>query len=600
MNDAPTRATPQPAPRDPVAVIGMACRVPGGDGPEDLWRTLCAGDGMIGEVPADRLTGYDREVAGPAGLRAAVLEDVDAFDADFFGIGRRMAVWMDPQQRLLLETSWQALESAGIAPGSLRGQEVGVFVGCATSDFRDRMLITGTLDRYSAVGTIQSYLANRISHHYDLRGPSVTVDTACSSGLTAVAAAVSGLRAGDFDTALAGASNVCVAGWMPAAMAYMGALSPSGSCSPFSPGADGYVRGEGALCFVLRRLDDALRDGDPVMAVIVGSATNHDGRAGGLTRTDADSQTRLLRRTLSQAGLSPRTIGYLEAHAPGTSADGLEIDALRALLHPEADGRAGPLGGPDGRLWIGSVKAAVGHLEGAAGAVGLAEAVLVLVNGAIPGARGLLSLDPGLEAERLPPRPEPVPWPRDPARPRRAAVSSFGIGGSNAHLVLEEPPAAARESGGGRWTRGPLAVPLSAADEESLRRQAARLGEHLSTPAAGTELAPLAWTLQSGRDHLACRALLYARDLPGLRSALADLARGGPPRGPAGPAHPADAAEGTVQAGRAWLEGAPVAWADLWERPPSRRVRLPGYAFRRVPLGFAPVPRPLPAHRRTG
>ncbi|MER6678315.1 beta-ketoacyl synthase N-terminal-like domain-containing protein [Streptomyces sp. NPDC000983] len=598
MTDTTTPDTPQTAPRPPVAVIGMACRVPGGDGPDDLWRTLCAGHDMITEVPADRLTGYDREVAGPAGLRAAVLEDVDAFDADFFGIGRRMAVWMDPQQRLLLETSWQALESAGIAPGSLRGEEVGVFVGSATSDFRDRMLITGTLDRYSAVGTIHSYLANRLSHHYDLRGPSITVDTACSSGLSAVAAAVSGLRAGDFDTALVGASNVCVAGWMPAAMAYMGALSPSGSCSPFSPRADGYVRGEGALCFVLRRLDDALRDGDPVMAVIVGSATNHDGRSGGLTRTDAGSQTRLLRRALTQAGLSPRTMGYLEAHAPGTSADGLEIDALRDLLRPAPGDRPQPLGGPDGRLWIGSVKAAVGHLEGAAGAVGLAEAVLVLLNGAIPGARGLLGLGPGLETEHLPPSPEPVPWPGDAARPRRAAVSSFGIGGSNAHLVLEEPPA--REPGGGRWTRGPVAVPLSATDTQSLRRQAARLAEHLAAPAAATELAPIAWTLQTGRDHLACRALIHAHDLTELRSALDDLAHGGEPPQPDAPADPADPARQTVQAGRAWLEGAPVTWADLWERPPSQRVRLPGYAFRRVPLGFAPVPRPRPAHRRAG
>ncbi|MFI9772289.1 beta-ketoacyl synthase N-terminal-like domain-containing protein [Streptomyces sp. NPDC052415] len=597
MNDTATRATPQTAP--PVAVIGMACRVPGGDGPEELWRTLCAGDEMITEVPADRLTGYDRELAGPAGLRAAVLEDVDAFDADFFGIGRRMAVWMDPQQRLLLETSWQALESAGIAPSSLRGEEVGVFVGSATSDFRDRMLITGTLDRYSAVGTITSYLANRLSHHYDLRGPSITVDTACSSGLSAVAAAVSGLRAGDFDTALVGASNVCVAGWMPAAMAYMGALSPSGSCIPFSPQADGYVRGEGALCFVLRRLDDALRDGDPVMAVIVGSATNHDGRSGGLTRTDAGSQTRLLRRALTQASLSPRAIGYLEAHAPGTSADSLEIDALRDLLPPAPGHSPGPLGGPDGRLWIGSVKAAVGHLEGAAGAVGLAEAILVLLNGAIPGARGLLTLDPGLETEHLPPRPEPVPWPHDADRPRRAAVSSFGIGGSNAHLVLEEPPLA-RESGGGRWTRGPLVVPLSATDPESLRRQAARLGEHLAAPAAATELAQIAWTLQTGRDHLACRALLYASDVAELRSALDDLARDGKPPQPDTPADPDHPARQTVQAGHAWLEGTAVTWADLWEQPPSQRVRLPGYAFRRVPLGFAPVPRPRPAHRRAG
>ncbi len=570
----------------PVAIVGMGCRVPGGDDPAQFWDTLVDGRLVTGPVPGHRLAGYDPDVVGPGGLTAALLPDADAFDLAFFRIGRRMAVWMDPQQRLLLEASWHAFESAGIPPSTLRGEEVGVFMASATADFRERMIRTGTVDRYSAPGSLSAYVANRLSHQYDFRGPSMTIDTACSSGLSAVALAVSGLRAGDFDTALAGASNVCAEGWYYAAMAHMGALSPSGVCKPFSPDSDGYVRGEGALCFVLKRLDDALAGGDPVLAVIRGVAVNHDGRAGGLTRTDAGSQARLMRRALDQAGLGAGAVGYVESHAPGTKADAVEIDGLRELLRAEPGGVPRDFTGPDGRIWMGSVKSVVGHLEAAAGSASLAKGVLILLNEAIPAGPGLLRLDGGpeisaTEADDGDGTGRVLPWPRDPERGRILGVSSFGIGGSNAHVVLEEPPASAAADAG-EWGPSPVPLPLSAARPEALPRMAARLADLLSRPGAPA-LTTTAWTLQTGRDHLTSRAVVVARSRAELITRLERLAGGEP-----------DLSEldGPVaDACRTWLAGEVAGWAALWKRPPSRRAVLPSYPFERVPLGFAPEPK---------
>ncbi|GII80008.1 hypothetical protein Sru01_49900 [Sphaerisporangium rufum] len=572
----------------PVAVVGLACRVPGGDGPDELWRTLVAGRLRTGPVPADRLDGYDPDIAGTGGGRAALLADPGSFDLDFFRIGRRMAVWMDPQQRMLLETSWHALESAGIPPSSLAGTDTAVFAAAATADFRERMIRTGTVDRYAAVGSLSTYLANRLSHHYDLRGPSVTLDTACSSGLSALALAVSGLRAGEFGTALVGAANLCAEGWYFAAMSMMGALSPSGVCRPFSADADGYVRGEGALCLVLRRLDDALAAGDPVLAVIRGVALNHDGRAGGLTRTDTESQARLLRRALDQAGLAPADLGYLEAHAPGTRADVLEVEAVRRLL--AAGGAPARFGGPGGGLWMGSAKAVVGHLEAAAGLASLAKAVLVLVNQAIPVSTGVLRFDGGAEpAATAVTGGDVVPWPRVPGRPRLLGVSSFGIGGSNAHVVLAEAPEPGGPAAAGDGGRYP--VPVSGTGPDGLRAVAARLAEFLAGPAAPA-LPATAWTLQTGRDHLAARAVVPAASVPELVAGLRALAAGGGPPEPDGSGLP----ERAAAAAREWQAGGAPDWAALWDRPPAR-VRLPGYPFARVPLGFVPGPRPATAAR---
>ncbi|SFQ69084.1 Ketoacyl-synthetase C-terminal extension [Amycolatopsis arida] len=554
-------------PTEPLALVGMACRVPGGADLAELWRTLSAGRPMFGPVPEERLAGYAGETVGPGGRTAALLSDVDSFDAEFFAVKPRLAAWLDPQQRLLLETSWHAFECAGIPPSDLAGREVGVFVASATSDFRDAMVRTGTVDRYSMVGAVDTYLANRLSYHYDLRGPSLAVDTACSSGLTALALAAGSLREGAVDTALVGAVNVCVDGWLSGALAHLGALSPTGRCRPFAPDADGYVRGEGALCFVLRRLADALAAGDPVLAVVRGAVVNHDGRGGGPVQTDAAAQARLLRGALARAGLEPAALGYLEAHAPGTKLDGRELDGLRRLCAEWPGGPPARFAGPEGRLWIGSVKSVLGHLEGAAGAASLAKAVLILRHGRIPASAGVLAMDADLDVREKPPDPAaaPVEWPAT-GTPRVVGVSSFGLGGSNGHVVLEEAPAAADP---GRPVAATLPVPISAPDAAGLARVAARLAEALDT-ADPNDFPGIAWTLQTGREHLPRRRIVPAGSLAELRRGL---------RAPADPEPPAECA--------AWLDGAEVDWRRWWD-PPPRRVVLPGYPFRRTAWGFAP------------
>jgi acyl transferase domain-containing protein len=547
-----------------VAIVGMDFRLPGGDTADQFWDTLVAGRPMTRRVPAERLVGYPTAQAGPAGLTAALLSDVTSFDAGFFDINPRMAVWMDPQQRLLLETSWRAMESAGIAPSDLRGADVGVFVASATNDFRDRMVHEGVLDRYTAVGAMPAYLANRLSYHYDFRGPSYTLDTACSSGLSAMAMAVASLRAGEVDAALVGATNLCLAGIIPATFAHAGALSPTGTCRPFTDAADGYVRGEGVLSFLLKRLDDALADGDPVVAVIRGAAANHDGRGGGLVKPDAGSQVRLVARALGQCGLSMADIGYLEAHAPGTKADAIEVEGIRRLLATVG----GRTAGPGGRLWAGSVKAVTGHLESAAGTASLAKGVLILRHGAIPTAAGILSVGADLEVRHEPAAApgSTVPWPAG-NTPRRLGVSSFGIGGSNGHLVIEEAP---RRESGGVWGGGPVAVPVSAVDTASLHALAGELARFLAT--APVDLAAVAWTLQAGREHLPVRAVVEAATLDELRAGLARLPEPAP-------------------AYRGWVDGGELDWRALWRRPPRTRIALPGTVFRRVDYGFTPESR---------
>ncbi|WP_020673008.1 polyketide synthase [Amycolatopsis nigrescens] len=559
----------------PLALVGMASRVPGGSDVDELWETLSAGRPKFGPVPAERLSGYDEQTVGTGGLTAALMSDVDTFDAEFFDVGPRLAVWMDPQQRLLLETSWHAMESAGIPPGSLAGQDVGVFVASATSDFRDSTVRSGTMDRYSMVGSVTTYLANRLSYQYDFRGPSMTVDTACSSGLSALSLAASGLRAGEIDAALVGASNVCIGGWFSSALSYLGALSPTGRSRPFAADADGYVRGEGVVCFVLKRLDDALDAGDPVLAVVRGVAANHDGRCGGPVKTDPGSQARLLRKTLAQGGIDPASLGYLEAHATGTKMDGAELEGLRELCRGRAGGPPGRFAGPAGNLWIGSVKSVLGHLEGAAGAVSLAKAVLILRHEEIPASGGILAMEPDLEVRAQEPdtAAPALHWPGSASSPRRLGVSSFGLGGSNGHVVLEEAPAQATGHGSPSPVESLLPVPLSATDAESLTRVANRLADFLDS-AKPDEFAAIAWTLQTGREHLAHRRVVPASSLDELRAGLRSLASGEPVR--------------ELQDCDGWLEGGTFDWRRLWHRPPERRVTLPGYPFRRTSLGFVP------------
>ncbi|MFE1948880.1 amino acid adenylation domain-containing protein [Streptomyces sp. NPDC059524] len=554
---------------DAVAVIGMACRVPGADDAEAFWRLLSAGECRIGPVGEGRLAG---EV--PDGFRAGLLDRIDLFDADFFDVTPRQAASMDPQQRALLELSWHALEHAGLAPDTLAGTPVGVYAATCSYDYREQLVAHGpAADGYATTGTLPAFLANRISHLYDFTGPSITVDTACSGALTALSLAEAAVRSGACEVALAGAANLLSNGFNARAYRRAGMLSPQGGSRVFDADADGFVRGEGAGWLVLKSLRRALADGDPVLAVVRGTAVNHGGRAAALTAPNPRAQSGLIRTALDRSGLSAADLGFLEAHGTGTPlGDPIELDAFREVLDAGPQGMPERAAGPEGRVWVGSAKANIGHLEGASGLAGVIKAVQVLRHGLIPGTPGFTRLNPHIELDGTPVRvaAQPVPWPAGTGgAPRRAAVSAFGFGGSNAHVVLEEAPQVhgTRTPGG-----GPFAVPLSAATPGSLTRLAASLAE-LAAGASAPALDEIAWTLQSGRRHLAHRALFVVRDLDELAEAARAFATRGEHDEPADPWL------------RDWLGGADTSladWAGRWSGGPHpRRVPLVPYPFER-------------------
>ncbi|MBP2479452.1 acyl transferase domain-containing protein [Crossiella equi] len=583
------------SPQTPVAVIGMAARAPGAEDMAGFWNLLAEGRCTSAPVPPDRLLDYRADLGGIEDPHLSLLDDVVGFEPGLFGITPRLATWMDPQQRMMLESAWHALESAGIPPDSLAGREVGVFVSTTCSDMRDRMAATHLVDTYSAVGLLLTFVSSRISHQFDLRGPSITLDTSCAGGLTTVHQAVTGLRAGDFGLAITGAPNVYLHGHMQAVMQKFGAITPTGQARCFSAGADGYVRGEGVFSFVLKLLPRALADGDPVLAVIRGSAVNHDGRRGGLTRSDPASQVELVRKALAQAELPPQALGYVECHAAGTpKGDPIEAVAMRDLVR-DSDGPVAA-GGPGKKLWLGSVKANIGHLEGGAGAASLAKAVQVLRYRTIPMIPGVSELHPDVPEDR-----DPVavatattPWPDE--GPRVVGVTALGVGGANAHVVLSEAPELPTEAfpRATRW-----AVPVSARTPGSLDRLVSGLARLLREgdpdPAGGPgipapDFAAAVWTLQSGRAQLRTRLVLTAADAEEFAEAARSFARGeehpdvhlATETGRLAELRAAGLLAAEAETAQRWLAGDTVDWAPTWPgtaRP--RRVPLVAYPFER-------------------
>lgn len=428
----------------PVAVIGMAARTAGAESAEELWELTRSGARMVSRIPRSRLTGLPADLVDSFRPHGFLIEGIDRFDAELFGISPRVAAWMDPQHRIMLELSWRTLESAGLAPEDLRGQEVAVFAGGANFDYRELMFLSGRGDACVPQGTYATFMPNRVSYFYDWRGPSLTIDTACSASLTAVVQAVRGLQHGDFPLAMVGAANLICNGFGLSTSLRGSLLSPTGDSVSFDRAADGYLRGEGGACVLLKPLDAALAEGDPVYAVIRGAQISHDGRAGGVTSPAADSQARLIQRSADRAGVPLSSLGYLEAHGTGTPAgDPIEIQGLVQALTAAAGSSPVGAGGPGGRLWVGSVKANVGHLEGAAGVVGLVKAVQVLRHGFIPPVAGLHTVNPRIDTVGTPVSiaTHGLAWEAG-AQPHRAAVSSYGLGGSNASVLLEQAPAA--------------------------------------------------------------------------------------------------------------------------------------------------------------
>src|SRR6478736_1891038 len=435
------RTSDDPADRA-IAVIGAGCRFPGGAvNPAAFWELLRAGRDATGEIPADRWdvdAFHDANPDAPGRMyvrRGAFLDRVDGFDPDFFGIAQRDAVAMDPQHRLLLELAWEALEDAGLAPGSLAGQETGVFVGVSFDDYARLAAHSGDparIDAYSALGAARPLAAARLSYHLGLQGPSLLVDTLCSSSLLAIHLAMQSLRHGECHTALAGGANLILDPGATIASCKLRALAPDGRCKTFDAAADGYARGEGAGLVVLKRLRDAQADGDPILAVLRGSAVNHDGRSNGLTAPNGLAQEALLRKALADARVSAADVAYIEAHGTGTVlGDPIEVQALGRVFGPD---RAA-----DAPLLLSAVKTNIGHLESAAGVAGLIKAVLALRHREIPGTLHFQTPNPYIPWDRLPVKvvDRSTAWP---VARRLAGVSSFGLGGTNVHVLLEPAP----------------------------------------------------------------------------------------------------------------------------------------------------------------
>ncbi|MEU8877151.1 beta-ketoacyl synthase N-terminal-like domain-containing protein, partial [Streptomyces javensis] len=517
-----------------VAVVGMSCRFPQAPDPEAFWRLLSEGVSAIGEVPEGRWT--DDRSTPPAIRRGGFIDDVDRFDPAFFGISPREAAVMDPQQRLMLELAWEGLEDAGIVPATLRGATVGAFIGAGSDDYASLIRARGR-SHHTLTGTQRGMIANRLSHVFGLSGPSVTVDAAQASSLVAVHMAVESVRRGESRLALAGGVNLNLSAETAADIAAFGALSPDGRCFTFDARANGYVRGEGGGLVVLKPLSDARADGDTVYCVVEGSAVNNDGGGASLTAPDPNGQRQVLRLAQRRAGISPEAVQYVELHGTGTAlGDPAEAAALGAVF-----GRSGA-----GPVQLGSVKTNIGHLEAAAGIAGLLKTALAIHHRQLPAGLNYRTPNPRIPMGELnlEMRLAPGEWPRPDSR-LVAGVSSFGMGGTNSHVLLAEPlVGVASHASHASHVRAhhpepeslpssipipapvpvPVPLPLSGVSAAALRGQAMRLREYLERSPNLTDLSYSLATARTSFDH---RAVLIAGQATDAAHGLDALAEGG-------------------------------------------------------------------------
>jgi len=522
--------------KDPVAIIGIGCRLPGGvNDAESFWKLLVEAREAVSDVPSDRWNierFFDNEPGLPGksiAKRAGFLDNIDQFDPQFFGISPREAPFVDPQHRLLLETAWEAIEDAGMVLDLENGTDIGVFVGISHNEYQGIQSTAfdhSGIGPHSPTGCAHSIAANRVSYCLNLRGPSVAMDTACSSALTAVHMACEHIRAGRGDTALAGGVTVIITpgGFIGFSQASM--LSPEGQCKAFDAAANGFVRGEGAGMLLLKRLSQALADGDPIQGVIIGTALNQDGHTNGISLPSVEAQARLVTEACADAGVSPSDIGFVEAHGTGTAVgDPIEAHALaQALCRDRA---------PEKPLLIGSVKTNLGHLETAAGLAGLIKAMLALKHRRIPASLHFNTPNPNIDFAglklRVPNTLEPFP---ETAGPRMAGVNSFGFGGANAHVLLVEPPLRPEMEHEKVQVERGWPIMLSARSEESLRAYAMQIAAWVDERSAANGSSPvlpdLVYTLGVRRNHHQHRLTLVASSLTELVQELTNYTTGKP------------------------------------------------------------------------
>ncbi|NUO79142.1 SDR family NAD(P)-dependent oxidoreductase [candidate division KSB1 bacterium] len=543
--------------REPLAIIGLGCRFPGAESPAAFWQLLREGRDAIREVPKERWdidSYYDSDPDAPGKMSTrygGFLEQVDRFDPLFFGIASREAISMDPQQRLLLEVTWEALEHAGIAPESLEGSATGVFIGICSSDYPQLLLGKGrdTFDAYSATGSSHAIASGRLSYLLGVHGPSLSIDTACSSSLVAVHQACLNLRTHSCRMAIAGGVNVMLSPDITITLSKAHMMSPDGRCKTFDASANGFVRGEGCGIVVLKRLRDALADGDNVLALILSSAVNQDGRSSGITAPNGPAQEAVMREALNFANVAPAEIGYVETHGTGTSlGDPIEVNALGAVL---GYGRE-----QNHRLKIGSVKTNFGHLEGAAGVAGLIKLVLALQHKQIPPHLHLNERNPYIPWEQYPIDIPTVLTPWEEIHGRRiGATSSFGFSGTNAHVIVAEageqlsnPSALLKTEDGSLNAARPQERPwhlltLSAKSESALRDLASRYEHHFEAypdslfeggqgsvlHGANDALPNICFTANTGRSHFSHRVALLAESSQQMQDKLRTFAAGALP-----------------------------------------------------------------------
>jgi acyl transferase domain-containing protein/NADPH:quinone reductase-like Zn-dependent oxidoreductase/acyl carrier protein len=498
-------------PASGFAIVGYAARLPGAADADEFWQVLRQGRDTVSEVPQDRwdveeFFDPDPDAAGKiATRRAGFIDDVAGFDAPFFGLSAREVRFLDPQHRLLLETAWRAVEHSGTAPSALANTRTGVYMGLSTHDYLGMIsdeLDYSEIDAYLAIGTAAAAAAGRISYRLGLQGPAVTVDTACSSSLVAIHQACQALRLGECDLALAGGANVLISPATMMTFSHAHMLAPDGRCKTFDAAADGYVRGEGCGVIVVKRLDDAIRDGDRIRAVIRGSAINQDGASGGLTVPNGVAQQRVITEALERAGVAAGDVGYLEAHGTGTSlGDPIEVQAAGAAFGKGRDA--------DQPLLIGSVKTNIGHLEAAAGIAGVIKVILSLEHEVLPKHLNFRNPSPHIPWDGLGVRvvAEATAWERN-GRPRIAGVSSFGFSGTNAHVILEEAPAEVVAAPAAPADDRRFSVlPLSARNPAALVQIAEQYRNWLSAHPEAT-LSDVCLTAGVGRSHFEHRAAL--------------------------------------------------------------------------------------------